>query len=140
MTRICELQAGTITRRYPTLRIASLRLHYSVPERAYALKPNAVRTSKDSFDLWGYVQEDSAADAFLLAITCDTTSWPSKHEAFLVVAPSSAADKDSAELKREYYPDIPVRDGFEITGRRSFFDCRKAEKLLGWVHRDVVPE
>lgn len=137
MPSICELQADTITRRYPNLRIASLRLSWSVPEKAYTLSRDPQPASKD---LWGYIYQDSAADALLLAITCDTTKWPSKHEAFLVAAPEIAREQDSGELRRSYWPDVPVREGFEIEGRKGFFDCRKAERLLGWIHRDVVPE
>ncbi|EKM78120.1 hypothetical protein AGABI1DRAFT_42376 [Agaricus bisporus var. burnettii JB137-S8] len=134
---ICELQADTIARRYPTLRIASLRLSWSLPRKDYAWGRQAQDAAKD---LWGYVYEDSVADAFLLSITCDTTKWPSKHEAFLVAAPEINRDLDSGDLKRSFYPDVPVKEGFEIKGRQGFFDCRKAERLLGWVHRDNMPE
>jgi hypothetical protein len=137
--RICEMQANTITRRYPTLRIASIRLSWSLPHKDHSLDRDPLSAAKD---LWGYVYEDSAADAFLLALTCDTAKWPSKHEAFLVAAPETARNVDSGELKKLFYPDVPLKEeeGFEITGRRGFFDCRKAERLLGWVHRDEVPE
>lgn len=91
-------------------------------------------------DLWGYVHEDSAADAFLLAITCDTSKWSSRHEAFFIAAPEIAADEDSARLKAQYRPEVPVREGWELNGRKGFIDCSKAERMLGWVHRDVVPE
>lgn len=137
MHSICELQADTITRRYPNLRIASLRLHWSVPNKPFALSRGPQTTAEG---LWGYVYQDSAADAFLLAITCDTTKWPSKHEAFIVAAPETAETQDSGKLKESYWPDVPVREGFEIKGTKAFFDSRKAERLLGWVHRDVVTE
>ncbi|KAF5344815.1 hypothetical protein D9756_011086 [Leucocoprinus leucothites] len=134
---ICERQADTLIRRFPDLRIASLRLHWSVPEKAYTLKRDLERASKD---LWGYVHHDSAADAFILAITCDTTNWPSKHEAMFVVAPEIARDEDSGRLKNLFYSYVPVKEGFEISGKKGFYDCRKAERLLGWAHRDIVPE
>ncbi|KAJ3576640.1 hypothetical protein NP233_g277 [Leucocoprinus birnbaumii] len=133
---ICELQANTLTRRYPDMRIASLRLHWSVPEKAYTLKRELERAAKD---LWGYVHHDSAADAFLLGITCDTSKWPSRHEAMFVAAPEIARDGDSGKLK-ETFPDVLIKDGFEISGNKGFYDCRKAEKLLGWRHRDSVAD
>jgi len=133
---ICEIQADTITRRYPELRIASIRPHWSLPDRTHARHPEG----RDPFHLWGYVHEDSLADAFLLAVTCDTSKWSKKHEAFFVVAPEIAQDDDSGKLKESYYPDVPVVEGVQINGRKGFFDCRKAEKMLGWVHRDVVSE
>ncbi|KAF5349086.1 hypothetical protein D9756_009533 [Leucocoprinus leucothites] len=106
---ICERQADTLIRRFPDLRIGSLRLHWSVPEKAYTLKRDLERASKD---LWGYVHHDSAADAFLLAITCDTTNWPSKHEAMFVVAPEIARDEDSGRLKKSVLLRCPSKGRF----------------------------
>lgn len=128
---ICELQAETIVRRFPSMRIASLRLHWSVPNRAIP----AARLSPESAakDLWAYVHEDSAADAFLLALEV-TTSW-SGHEAFFITAPEIAApDMDSEQLRMQYWPNVPLKNGVEIKGRTGFFDCSKAQRLLGWVH------
>ena len=66
--RILELQGETIVRRYPSMRVASLRLSWSLPSRQDAMRddPQARMT-----DLWGYVQEDSGAEAFLLALTVE---------------------------------------------------------------------
>ncbi|KAF8916651.1 NAD(P)-binding protein [Mucidula mucida] len=52
---ISEMQADTIVRRYPDIRIASLRLHWSIPEKsvARALAPNKAKN-----DLWGYIAFD----------------------------------------------------------------------------------
>lgn len=92
-------------------------------------------------DLWGYVDQDSGAEAFLLALTCDTSDWPSKAEAFYVASPTIGPNKDSRKLKEEFWPNVPIKEGFEISGKKGFFDCSKAEKLLGWVHKDnIVPE
>ncbi|KAF8632267.1 hypothetical protein AX15_002012 [Amanita polypyramis BW_CC] len=133
---ICEIQADAIARRYPSMRIASLRLHWSVPDRTVAL---ARGESGSKNDLWSYVQRDSAADAFLIAITDKSGRW-SGHEAFYIVAPTTAAGRDSEELRQKYWSDVPVKQGKEISGKSAFFDCSKAEKLLGWVHRDGVDE
>lgn len=129
---ICELQADTLVRRYRSMKIASLRLHFSVPERSVAHKSNPNSPIKD---LWGYVQEDSAADAFLLAVTEETNKW-SGHEAFFIVAPATAFPEPSKYLKETYWPDVPILEGKELIGNQSFFDCGKAERLLGWKHRD----
>jgi len=71
--RIAETQASSIVRRHPSMRIASLRLSWSVPDRSIsaARDPDEEWTTKD---LWGYVQSDSVADAFLRAI--DAVSQP----------------------------------------------------------------
>ncbi|KAF9446306.1 NAD(P)-binding protein [Macrolepiota fuliginosa MF-IS2] len=134
---ICEMQADTITRRYPTLQVASIRPHWSVPTRTRARRETLQLAS---MDLWGYVQEDSLADAFLLAVTCDTNKWSKKHEVFLVVAPETSLDEESAGLMALYQPGVPVREGWELEGRKGFYDCAKAEKMLGWVHKDVLAE
>ncbi|PPR02609.1 hypothetical protein CVT24_002180 [Panaeolus cyanescens] len=125
---ICELQADTIVRRYPEMRVASLRLHYSVPSKSVASSRHRVK------DLWGYVQEDSAAQAFLLAVQ-DNEKWGG-HERFLIVAPETACEEETASLLEEFLPDIPIKEGRKITGRQSLFDCSKAAALLGWNHED----
>lgn len=129
---ICELQADTVVRRYPAMRVASLRLHWSTPTRDYARNDDPSRRRRD---LWGYVQQDSAADAFLLAVTDESRGWAG-HEAFFIVAPRVACDVNSKTLKERHWPDVPILEGKEVSGEKGFFDCSKAERLLGWVHRD----
>ena len=133
-SRIAELQADTIARRYPNIRLASLRLHWSVPSRAF------VRTAKKDHerargDLWGYVQEDCAANAFLLALTVDGGAWQG-HERFIIAAPDIPYDDiSSMELHDRFYKDMPIKEGKNLEGKRSFFDSSKAGKLLGWKHK-----
>lgn len=86
-------------------------------------------------DLWSYVQEDSAADAFLLAVAGDA-KWQG-HERFYVIAPEISHDHDSDELRRKHWPDVPLKNGTPPTGRQGFFDTTKAETILGWKHQDV---
>ncbi|KAF9267629.1 NAD(P)-binding protein [Marasmius fiardii PR-910] len=129
---ICEAQADSIVRRYPSMRIASIRLHWSVPDCS---QPQALDPQKAKNDLWGYVHEDSGAEAFLLAVTKENGKW-SGHEPFFIVAPKLAHDLDSAHLKEKYWPDVPLRDGMDLSGQDGFFDCSKAERLLEWKHTD----
>ncbi|KAF8440299.1 hypothetical protein L210DRAFT_3401371 [Boletus edulis BED1] len=131
---IAEMQADTIVRRYPRMRVASLRLHWSIPTRARAYRKD---NEKAKGDLWGYVQEDSSAEAFLRAVTEENDEWKG-HETFFIAAPQVAADEDSLELKQKYFPDVTVREGWVKSGRRGFFDCSKAERFFGWVHRDYA--
>jgi len=131
---IAESQADTIVRRYPSMRVASIRIHWSVPTRIQAYR-------KDVFgnrgDLWGYVQMDSAADAFLRAVTVEKSRWIG-HETFFIVAPQLAADEDWLELKGKYFPDTPMKPGCVESSMEGFYDCSKAERLLGWVHEDYA--
>lgn len=133
---ICELQADTIVRRYPAMRIASIRLHWSVPDKT---KPRSLPVDKAKNDLWGYVKEQSAADAFILAVTQDDGRW-SGHEAFFIVAPDTAAEEDSRLLRERFWPKVTITEGKDVSGNKGFFDCGKAQRLLGWVHRDSFLE
>ena len=54
------------------------------------------------------------------------------HEVLFVVAPDTASDTPTVELARTYHPDVAVRG--DLSGRRSFFDSSKAQRLLGWIH------
>ncbi|KAJ3972711.1 NAD(P)-binding protein [Lentinula raphanica] len=138
---ICEMQADTLVRRYPSMRIASLRLHWSLPDTTKARSRDPSGRAKE--DLWGYVQEDSAAEAFLRAVVEENGKWTG-HEAFFVVSPNHAywegqsqyGSIDSKDLREKYWPDVPIKEGFDVSGTKGFFDCGKAERLLDWVHND----
>lgn len=93
---------------------------------------------KAKYDLWGYVQEDSGADAFLLAIG-DGARFVG-HEAFFIAAPEIAYEGDSKAMREAEWPNVPITEGKDVSGRKGFFDCSKAEALLGWVHRDPFVE
>lgn len=174
---IAELQADTIVRRFPGTRIASLRLHWAIQTREFAMREDA---SWRSTDLWGYVQQDSAAEAFLLAVTVPdptnrsandvsgtTSSSPgsdaesgseetvleefmvvetgtgfSGHERFYIVSPRLAVDLDKttpSQLVERFYGHVPVKEGKDLDAL-GLVDCSKAKRMLGWVHRDYVPE
>lgn len=133
ISSIAELQADTIVRGYPNTRIASLRLHWAVPDRESAKRDDPVRRRND---LWGWVHHDSAAEAFLLAITAhhDQKGWTG-HEAFFICAPDTADERDSMELYQTFWSHVPIREGYRLEGKAGFFDCSKAKRLLGWEHR-----
>lgn len=134
---IGEVQADSIVRRYPDMRIASLRLHWNVPSRAFAADvANGRDPVRAKNDLWGYVHENSTADAFMLAITHPTNNWPSAAEAFFIVAPETTAENNTLDLLEEHWPKVPIKEGKDISGHAGLFDCSKAERLLGWVHND----
>jgi len=127
------MQADTIVRRYTSMKVASLRLHWSVSSRAIANKPDSHDRPKD---LWGYVQEDSGAEAFLLAIRQDNDKW-SGHERFFITAPETAFEEDTMSLIQKSFPNVPIKAGKVFMGREGLFDCSKAGALLGWHHKDV---
>jgi nucleoside-diphosphate-sugar epimerase len=158
---IAETQAASICARYPSLRVASLRLHWSVPSLDSAKSNPLESEDRSRKDLWGWVQEDESARAFWLSLTVDAdgsehdsqgtseaksntkpvacgsgaTGWRG-HEAFNIAAPTTRCPHIGSELlRKQFFPDVPVREEvFKIEGRKGFFDCSKAKRLLGWVH------
>jgi UDP-glucose 4-epimerase len=54
------------------------------------------------------------------------------HEVFFITAPTTCVSVPSLELWQRFYPDVPIHG--ELSGHRSFYDCSKAERLLGWTH------
>lgn len=125
---ICEQQADTFARRYGDLRIASMRFHLVVEERAQAGAVYGFVTREASKHLWAYTLYDSAARACLLALDAPFKG----HEVFYITAPDTVMDMPSLELAARFFPDVPIRG--DLGGNRSFFSTAKAERLLGWRH------
>jgi len=123
---LAEAQADAVARRHPRMTISTLRFHWVVPDREYA----ASRASPEAGwkQLWGYTTYDAAARACLCALSAAFTG----HERFYIVAPDTVLEIPSAELARRFHPDVPMPH--PIVGNDSFFDCGKAERLLGWRH------
>ena len=66
-------------------------------------------------------------------------------EAFYIVAPTNNVFEklgedapDSLTLAKGHYPDAKLKEGWfgddEERRGRGFYDCSKAERLLGWKH------
>ncbi len=125
---ICEQQADSFARRYPKMRIASMRFHWVVPDRATAAKVFNAANKSAGFHLWAYTRFDSAARACLLSLKAPFKG----HEAFYIVAPDTTMDTPTLELAAKYFPKVPVRGN--LKGNRSFFNSSKAKRLLGWTH------
>ncbi|KAF8589956.1 NAD(P)-binding protein [Ramaria rubella] len=126
---ICEMQADAITRRFSAMRIASFRLHWCVPEKWMA---DYKDPDKDAAHLWSYVRGDLCADAFLRGVCVPSESWQG-HEAFFLAGPDMSLGGDPVELKKRYWADVPIKPDWDVS-TMGFFDCRKAERLLGWKH------
>ncbi len=125
---ICEQQADSFVRRYEDMRIASMRFHWVVPDRAKAAGVYTPNSPAGAKQLWAYTRFDAAARACLLSLTADFEG----HEVFYIAGPDTTVDVPSRELAARVYPGVPIRGDFE--GNRSFFDSSKAERILGWTH------
>lgn len=129
---ICEAQADTFARRYDDVSIASIRFHWVVTDKARAAQAYNPPGAQYARHLWAYTLREPAAQACLLAIEGKFTG----HEVFYITAPDTTNPIPSRELAALYYPDVPIRGDF--AGNTSFFNCAKAERLLGWRHDDYV--
>jgi UDP-glucose 4-epimerase len=125
---ICEQQADSFARRYENMSIASLRFHWVVSDRAFAVEHKEDSGESPPKHLWGYTRYDAVARACLLSLTANFKG----HEVFFIVAPDTLMDVPSLELAREFYPDVPIRG--DLSGNQSFFNSTKAERLLDWKH------
>ena len=125
---ICEQQADAFARRHEGISIASMRFHWVLPDRAFAMQHYGNLDWKSNKHLWAYTRRDMAADACLRAVQTDLKG----HEVFYIVAPDTASDRPSRDLAAETFPDVPIKGPF--LGRASFMTSAKAERLLGWIH------
>ena len=125
---ICEQQGDAFARRYEGISIASMRFHWVLPDRAYAMEHYNKLDWDPRKHLWAYTRRDMAADACLKAVQTDLKG----HEVFYIVAPDTAFDRPSRELAAEVFPEVELREGFG--GHDSFMTSAKANRLLGWVH------
>ena len=125
---ICEQQADSFARRFDSIRIASMRFHWVVPDRATAGRRFNIESPAVANHLWAYTRFDAAARACLLSLEAAFQG----HEVFYIVAPDTTNDVPTLDLAARFFPDVPIRG--DLSGTRSFFDTAKAERLLGWTH------
>jgi len=125
---ICEAQADNLVRRYDDLQISSMRFHWVVDDPSIPAAFYTEQLPERAKHVWGYTLRSAAANACLLSLEDRFRG----HEAFYIIAPHSTSETPSLELAARYFPNVPVRG--DLSGHKSFFDCSKAERLLGWRH------
>jgi nucleoside-diphosphate-sugar epimerase len=125
---IGEQQGDSFARRYTDMTIASLRFHMVVPSRSDAVQRGSDRDETMAKQLWGYTTFDAAARACLQSLQAGFDG----HEAFYIVAPDTMSDRSTEELIEQFYPAVPLHR--TLSGSQGFYDCAKAERLLGWRH------
>jgi len=127
---VLEQQAEAFARRYDWLTIASLRFHWISASRAEAIQKSQGFTEGAIKHLWGYVLVSEACRACQLAISAPFRG----HEALYIVAPRTVAETPSRALAQQHFTNTAVRG--ELAGQSGFFNCAKAERVLGWRHED----
>ncbi|KAJ1311537.1 hypothetical protein OPQ81_010021 [Rhizoctonia solani] len=124
--QILEVQAAAFARRYPHMSISCLRFHFVTSTRPdYGDRIDAdVRK-----DLWGWTDLRAAGRACMLGLEVEWTGA----EVFYIVGPEHCANGHSAlDLAAKFYPDTKVASS--MRPESGFYDCSKAERLLGWTH------
>lgn len=127
---VLEQQADAFARRFEGMSIASLRFHGLVAQRQISVDMSQRFGSIAARHLWAYTALKSASVACLLSLTADFKG----HEVFYIVGGQTVVEEPSLDLARQYYPDTEIRG--DLPDHTSFFDTRKAERMLGWQHED----
>ena len=127
---VLEQQADAFARRYDWMTIASLRLHMLLDERETAIQRTTTMGEVAIKHLWAYTLLNEASRAILLSLTADFNS----HEVFYITAPLTASDQPSLKLAHQHYPYVEIRG--DLSSYTAFFDCSKAEQILGWKHQE----
>ena len=123
---IGEQEAAATARRNPDMCVASFRLHFSVPDRATAVRAAGQMGEMVWKHLWGYVTFDAINEGVVAALGA---KWRG-HEVFYIVAPRTVSDEASEELAAKFYPEVPIVR--PLRGTEGFFDCSKARRMLHW--------
>lgn len=127
---VLEQQADAFARRFESMSIASLRFHGLVAQRQISVDMSQRFGSIAARHLWAYTALKSASVACLLSLTADFKG----HEVFYIVGGQTVVEEPSLDLARQYYPDTEIRG--DLPDHTSFFDTRKAARMLGWQHED----
>lgn len=123
-----EQIADSYARRYPSMTISSLRFH-ALPDEPPPLQTNLDTSEAPAArNAWSFTIISEAARACMLALKATYFG----HEVFCIAAQRSTSAIPSLTLAKHAYPNVPIRG--DLTGHKSFFDCSKAERLLGWRH------
>ena len=125
---ICEIQADSFARRYEDMTIASLRFHGTTATPYFSGTPHLETGPIGQNALWGWVSYDAGARASLLGLAAEFSG----HEVFYIVAPDTMMQAPSQELAARHFQNVPITG--DLSGRTGFFNCAKAERLLGWKH------
>ncbi len=120
--RICDAFARRSEMQIASLRFAGISADMS--------QQNLLERRKDPLrwagPVWTYIDVRDAAVACRLAVERDFSG----HEPFNICAPNTIMAKPTAELAKEYFPDVKVRAPLE--GNWSGYDCKKARDSLGF--------
>jgi len=120
--RVCDAFARRSNMQIASLRFAGISADLT-QQNLLERRKNPLRWAGP---LWTYIDVRDAAVACRLAAERDFSG----HEPFNICAPNTIMTKATAELAKEYFPDVKLRAPVE--GNWSGYDCKKARDLLGF--------
>jgi nucleoside-diphosphate-sugar epimerase len=120
--RICDAFVRRSNMQIASLRFAGISADFT-QQNLLDRRKNPLRWAGP---LWTYIDVRDAAVACRLAAERDFSG----HEPFNICAPNTIMTKATAELAKEYFPDVKVRETIE--GNWSGYDFKKARDLLGF--------
>jgi nucleoside-diphosphate-sugar epimerase len=122
-----EQMARHFCRWDPLLKIASLRFSNVMGVEDYAVFPSfEADPARRKWNLWSYIDARDAAQAVRKALGSSFTGA----EVFIIANADTVMSTPTAELVREFYPNVPRRG--ELAGTASLLAIEKARRLLGY--------
>ncbi len=121
-----EAMAAQFARRTRTPHIG-LRISNIMEPDDYARFPSYwADASLRRWNLWGYVDCRDVALACRLALASDIEG----SEVCIIAADDTVMTRDSADLMREVFPDVPLRR--DLRGRETLLSIDRAREILGY--------
>lgn len=122
-----EAAADAFCRWDADMTILSLRFSNVLAKDDYAqLLALQAKPAWRKMNLWSYVDAEDAGEACHLAVEADLTG----HHRMIVAAQDSLMDVATAELLRDFFPDVPVRA--PVDGYQSLLSSAAAGELIGY--------
>ena len=134
LTKVVNEATAAMFHRRDGTQILSFRIsHVLTPDEHAGVAARAGDPANRERVLWSYVDVRDVASACRLAIEKDGLGC----EPLVISAEITASNLDAAELIRRFLPGVEIRR--PITGRQAFFNTDRAQKLLDWKPRHVLP-
>jgi nucleoside-diphosphate-sugar epimerase len=87
--------------------------------------------ARRKWNLWSYIDERDAAQACRLALGADVTALAGRPSAsFIIAAADTVMTQPSADLMRQVFPGVALRDGTE--GHATLLSIERARQVLGF--------